>query len=134
MGKLKYALLRFMQGRYGTDSLNNFLLYGSIVIYILDIFFIKNFFVSLISQAMLILVIFRMFSKNWIKRQNENAIYLNLTKGIRRYFICMQKQLKDKDHTYFLCPNCKQIVRVPKGKGKIELTCPSCKTKFDRKT
>ncbi|MEG0168625.1 hypothetical protein [Anaerorhabdus sp.] len=134
MNKIKYALLRFMQGRYGVDSLNNFILYTSIGIYIIDIFFVKDFYLSIVSQLMVIVVIFRMFSKNWMARQKENATFLKLTKGIRRYFVCLQKQMKDREHAYFLCPNCKQIVRVPRGKGKIELICPTCKTKFERKS
>ncbi|MEG0177487.1 hypothetical protein [Anaerorhabdus sp.] len=134
MEKFKQAFIRFMQGRYGVDSLNNVLLYLSIGIYVLDIFFFKNIFMTLLSEVMLLIVIFRMFSRNWVKRQNENTLYLQYTKGIRRYFICLSKQLKDSEHAYFLCPKCKQIVRVPKGKGKIELECPSCKTRFERKS
>ncbi len=37
-------------------------------------------------------------------------------------------------YKYFNCPNCNQKVRVPKGKGKIEITCPKCRTTFIRKT
>ena len=42
-------------------------------------------------------------------------------------------QAADKDHKYFFCPKCGQSVRVPKGAGKIRVTCPKCGEKFEKK-
>ena len=43
-------------------------------------------------------------------------------------------RLKDRQHRYFDCPKCHQMVRVPRGKGKISITCPRCREKFVKKT
>ncbi len=134
MNKFKAAFLRFMSGRYGNDSLNNLIFGLSIVIYLVNAFFIRNYFVGLFSQLLLLVVLFRMFSRNWYKRQAENNKYMVLTRPIRLRISCLVKQFKDKDRRYFLCPNCQQIVRVPKGRGKIEIDCPKCHHSFERKT
>lgn len=34
-------------------------------------------------------------------------------------------------YCYYYCPNCKQQVRVPAGKGKVRITCPRCEHKFE---
>ena len=133
MEKFKQAIYRFMSGRYGNDNLNNFIFFVSIILYLLNLFFIREMWISIISELLLIFVLFRSFSKNWQKRQKENYVYMNSTSGIRKYFSCLKKQLKDKENRYFICPSCSQIVRVPKGKVKIEITCPKCHKKFDRK-
>lgn len=134
MNKLKAAFLRFMSGRYGNDNLNNLIFGISIVLYIINIFFIKNFFVGFISQLLLLVVLFRMFSRNWYKRQQENNKYIVMSRPIRLRISCFVKQLKDRDRRYFVCPNCHQIVRVPRGRGKIEIDCPKCHHNFERKT
>ncbi len=134
MNKFKAAFLRFMSGRYGNDSLNNMLFGISIGIYLINAFFVRNFFVGFVSQLLLLVVLFRMFSRNWYKRQAENNKYMALSRPIRLRVSCFVKQLKDKDRRYFLCPNCQQIVRVPRGHGKVEINCPKCHHSFERKT
>lgn len=133
MGKFKQAIYRFMSGRYGNDNLNNFLFVISIIVYLLNLIIIKQFWLTVVAEVLLIYILFRSFSKNWQKRQKENFAFMNATSGIRKFYNCFKQQIKDKDNRYFICPSCSQIVRVPKGKGKIEITCPKCHTKFDRK-
>jgi ribosomal protein L37AE/L43A len=77
----------------------------------------------LISYGFLAWAIFRMLSKNVYKRYEENRKYLRFL-----------DRWKDKEHRYYDCPKCKQTVRVPRGKGKISITCPTCKEKFVKKT
>ena len=43
-------------------------------------------------------------------------------------------RLKDRQNRYYTCPRCRQTVRVPRGKGKIAITCPRCKERFIKKT
>jgi ribosomal protein L37AE/L43A len=69
------------------------------------------------------IAIFRTLSRNTYKRYQEN-----------RKFLALQQRIKDRDHRYFSCPRCKQTVRVPRGKGKIAISCPKCKEKFIKKT
>ena len=118
---------RFMQGRYGTDKLNLALLVAGLVFSILSYFFIRvtplNLLLTLISYTFLGFSLFRCFSRNIYKRYEEN-----------RKFLLIFQRLRDKEHRYYDCPRCRQQVRVPRGKGKISITCPKCKEKFIKKT
>ena len=118
---------QFMQGRYGTDKLNLALLGAGVVCSILSAIFgwfvILSLLFTLLSYICLIWVIFRCFSRNTYKRYQEN-----------KKFLMFFQRLKDRDHRYYDCPRCRQQVRVPKGKGKISITCPKCKEKFIKKT
>ncbi len=124
--KLSYGMRRFMEGRYGTDKLNTALLVAGVVTSLLSAFIqipVLNLLLTLVSYALLGIVIFRSLSRNTYKRYQENRKYLNFL-----------QQVKDRDHRYFRCPKCRQQVRVPKGKGKISISCPKCREKFIRKT
>ena len=124
--KLGDKFRRFMQGRYGSDKLNTLILIiglmASILQLFMPIYWLRLVFM-LISYIFLFFAMFRMFSRNVYKRYEENRKYLRFL-----------DKLKDKEHRYFDCPRCRQAVRVPKGKGKIAITCPKCKEKFIKKT
>ena len=124
--KLKIGFSRFMMGRYGTDKLNIALLTVGLVVSLVCMFIkapLVNLILTVISYAFLFTVIFRSLSRNTYKRYQENRKYLMLL-----------ERFKDKEHRYFDCPKCHQQVRVPRGKGKIAITCPKCREKFIRKT
>ena len=125
-GKLGAGFRRFMQGRYGSDKLNTLILSIGLVASLLQLIMptagLKWAFM-LISYVFLAVAIFRMLSKNIYKRYEEN-----------RRFLRFWEQRKDRQHRYYDCPRCRQTVRVPRGKGKISITCPKCKEKFIRKT
>ncbi len=126
MNKLKAWLRRFMIGRYGTDKLNNLLLWIATADILLSLFLphgLPTLLAVLLAYALMGIVIFRSLSRNTYQRHKENRWYLNLL-----------ERLKDREHRYFSCPQCKQSVRVPKGKGKIAITCPKCREKFVKKT
>ncbi len=36
----------------------------------------------------------------------------------------------DPNYNFFTCPRCRAALRVPKGKGRIKITCPKCGEKF----
>lgn len=126
MGKFRMWLQRFMMGRYGTDKLNMVILAAGVVISLASVF-IRNPLIGLIlttaSYGLMIWAIFRCMSRNTYKRYREN-----------RRFLMMIDRIKDREHRHFDCPKCHQPVRVPRGKGKIAITCPKCKEKFIRKT
>ena len=126
MNKLKNWLRRFMIGRYGTDKLNNLLLWIATADILLSLFLptgLPTLLAVLLAYALMGIVIFRSLSRNTYQRHKENRWYLNLL-----------ERIKDREHRYFSCPQCKQSVRVPKGKGKIAITCPKCREKFVKKT
>ena len=131
---MKDKLIRFMYGRYGTDSFTKFLMGAGFGVVIVSIFF-NSTIVSYVGWAFIIYAYFRVFSKNHPKRYAENQAYLKYTAGIRT-FIARQKHLmaKRKTHRIYGCPSCKQKIRVPKGKGKIEVRCPKCSTTFIKRS
>ena len=124
--KMRVCMSHFMMGRYGTDKLNMTILMAGLILCILAMINslpILDLIFTVLSYGLMIWAIFRMLSRNTYKRYQENRKYLRLL-----------ERLKDREHRYFDCPRCRQPVRVPKGKGKIAITCPKCKEKFIKKT
>ena len=126
MNKLRSFFRRFMAGRYGTDKLNIAILTVGLVACLLGMILrlpLIRMLLTTLSWAMMFWAIFRSLSRNTYKRYRENRKYLRFV-----------EQLKDREHRYYTCPRCRQPVRVPRGKGKIAITCPKCKEKFIKKT
>lgn len=124
---------KLMYGRYGSDQLNIGILVLFWVFYILA--FVTGWeILSLLGMFCLILALLRTFSRKIDRRRAENARFLKMTAPLRGWFRLTRTKLKDKDHRYFKCPNCKQNLRVPRGKGKITVTCRSCGKTFTEKT
>ena len=126
MFNIKMSLHRFMQGRYGTDKLNTMILIVGLVFCVGSMCMPMGWPViamTLLAYVCSFVVIFRCLSRNTYKRNRENRQYLSFL-----------NRLKDREHRYFSCPKCRQSVRVPKGKGKISITCPRCREKFIKKT
>ena len=124
--KMAFGLRSFMAGRYGTDRLNMVILCAGLAASILSMLIPVqplNLIFWALSYALMILAIFRSLSRNTYKRYQEN-----------RKFLQFFDRLKDRQHRYFDCPKCRQMVRVPRGKGKISITCPRCKEKFIKNT
>lgn len=130
---MKEKFIQFMQGRYGVDKLNTHALYLVILLLIINIFF-NNFIIMIIGYVLWAIIIYRMFSRQIYKRYNENEKYLQLIRPVSQFFNLQKKRMSDRSHKYYRCPNCKQMVRVPKGKGKIVVTCPKCQNKFEKRS
>lgn len=126
-------LRRVMIGRYGVDQLSIALLVISVILTIVGIF-PKTYVLSTLALIPLLLCYFRTFSKNTRKRYEENQKFLSFWNPIRNTFTKRVERSKDKTHRFFKCPKCSKTVRVPKGKGKICITCPICKEEFIRKS
>ena len=125
-GRLSASFRSFMSGRYGSDRLNMAILCCGLAASILSSLFrnltMRTIFWAL-SYALMIWAIFRALSRNTYKRYQEN-----------RKFLLIFDRLKDRNNRYFDCPKCRQTVRVPRGKGKISITCPKCGTQFIKKS
>lgn len=130
---MREKLYRFMMGRYGADTLNKVLAYSAVVIVIFNLF-TRNMYVTLVSYVLWILCFFRMFSRNIYKRRKENQTFLKLVHPVTSRVSFLKRKLTDRANRYYHCPNCKQVVRVPKGRGTITITCPKCKSKFDKRS
>jgi hypothetical protein len=137
--KLNARFARFMQGRYGMDELAKAQSVFIWIILILSLVFswvpYLSFVLSILFWAAIIYMYFRVFSKNISKRYTENQKYLYY----RSKFFNKRERMK-KEHAqkgayrFFSCPGCKQRVRIPKGRGKICITCPKCRMEFVKRT
>ena len=128
--RLLYRFSDFMQGRYGMDGLYIPLLIASCAFTLVGTLFHLGIF-RLIGTALLLWLVFRTFSKNYAARQKELYAYYNLKNKISSFF---HKNPAAKDKRYFKCPKCKVKLSVPKGKGKIQITCVKGKHQFIKKT
>ena len=123
-----------MQGRYGADQMGQMLSAVSMVFLIISLFS-RNQAWFLLAVIGIVYNYFRMFSKNISKRYAENQKYLKMTAVIRRKLASWKSQLAQrKIYHIYRCPGCKQKIRVPRGRGKIEIRCPKCNTRFVKKS
>lgn len=131
---MREKLIRFMQGRYGMDYLGRFTIILGLAAIILSLF-IDSAILSILAWACIIYAYFRMFSRNIYKRSSENQAFLTKTYKIRCFFARQKNMMAQrKTHHIYKCPTCKQKIRVPRGKGRIEIRCPKCNTTFIKKS
>lgn len=153
---MREKLARFMYGRYGADNLNNMLFYLALLLCFTEVF-INSRALNLAVWICLFLSLYRSFSRDYAKRSLENQKFLQLLDrfpswfprfnnrsmgysqgsygyGYDQGYARPRKAARDKTKKIYKCPSCKQKVRVPKGKGKIMITCPKCHTEFQKRT
>ena len=130
---IRNFLSRFMAGRYGTDQLNTALMITYLALYLISILsgWAVLYWVALV---LVFVTLFRCLSRQVDRRRAENTKFLQVVRPVRRKLKNMMARIKDKDHRYFKCPNCSQYLRVPRGKGKITVTCRSCGASFQEKS
>ncbi len=124
---------RLMLGRYGADQLGMALLGVYLVLSLLSRL-MRSSLLGLLATACVVYAFYRMFSRQLERRRRENARFLELVRPIVHRYNVSKCRRNDKEHCYFKCPNCGQQLRVPKGKGKIQITCRSCGVSFEEKT
>ena len=129
--EMKERFRQFMVGRYGTDELNNFLTVAVFVVIVISLFIENK--ASVFATALLVYVYFRMFSRNYAARRAENAAFLKIKYKITGQFSKQAREQRKNFHIY-KCPQCKQKIRIPRGKGKIQITCPKCKHEFIKRS
>ena len=127
--------MRGRYGEYGSDELSKCLLWASLILIVLTLFTWGR--VRLIFDFLLIAVVvfcwFRLLSRNIPARRNENLKFLSATENLRRKFRQEKNILgQRKDYHFYTCPGCRQRIRMPRGKGRVEITCPRCHEKFVR--
>ncbi len=134
----KQRMLQFMQGRYGVDQLSGFLIWTAVVIAVITLF-VRIPLLQIVTWILIIYAYVRIFSKNTTKRYAQNQKFLDATWGIRKFFADIKYRIKygkqtTEPYRIYKCRKCGQKIRIPKGKGKIMITCPKCKYQFKKKS
>ena len=127
-----------MYEHYGGVRLNIFMVIVLLECAVINLIVGTGYFRVLLTSwefLLLILIYFRMFSRNDSRRYAENQKYLELENKVKRFF-GKQKYIQEqrKDFHIYTCPQCRQKIRIPKGKGKISIRCPKCGAEFVKKS
>ena len=150
----------FQQQRRGIDELSRTMLILALVLSIIGMIVSKSvgwlrIVLSLLSGALLVLIVIRMTSKNFNKRYQENMKYLTYETAVKDWFrrtfraksaggTYQAPRAKRagknptwaelKQYKYLICPQCAQRLRVPRGKGRIRVTCTHCGNVFETRS
>lgn len=132
-GKIRGALSRFMQGRNGVDNLGMWSLWAGVILNLLDMFMGTGL-LSLLGTALYIYAIWRMLSRNCYKRAEENRKFVTFTMGlstkVKQWFLRLKNS---RQYKYFKCPQCKVLIRLKRGSGEKQITCPKCGCQFSQR-
>lgn len=136
---MKDKFYRFMQGRYGVDQFAKFTMGVALVSIVLAILVntgsSAGSLLDMLGLVAIVYTYFRIFSRNIAKRAQENQKYLSATAKLRQRLNKEKNMMKQrKDYHIYTCPSCGQKVRIPRGKGKIEISCPKCHSKFVKRS
>ena len=134
---MRQRFAKWMMGRNGMDALNRLLSVLTLILLIVSMFVHGYAARILWSLAVLglIVVYFRMLSRNVYRRQQENGAYLRQRyKVTSAWHGAVDRWHQRRDYRFCKCPSCRTRLRVPRGKGKINIVCRKCGTSFQRKT
>ena len=137
MSRFRMWLQRFMAGRRGPDEFSRFLLIISVVLILVSGFMsgIAHAVIYFIGFACVVYCLYRVLSRNQYKRYQENIWYLKQKGAVVRWVRSVKDRWQQrKEYRFFRCPSCRALLRVPKNKGKLQLTCRKCGNRFERKT
>ena len=130
---IRNAIQRFMYGRYGNDQLNLFLMTLYLLLYLVSMV-VRSEPLYWVSFALLFFTLFRLLSRNLERRRMENIRFMRAAGPVINWIHFRRATRRDKEHVYFKCPSCGQRLRVPRGRGKITVTCRSCGASFQEKS
>ncbi len=131
--KIKNGLRNLMIGRHGADHFGMFTLTSGLILSLLGMWIGFPVF-SWFGLILYGYTVFRMFSRNHDKRNQENQKYIRISSGIKTSIVQFSRRLKNrKDYKYFKCPNCKVLLRLRRGCGEKEITCVRCGHHFSQK-
>ena len=130
---MREKFYRFMQGRYGNDQFNRFLMTLSLIVLGLSVIWKPQ--LCLAAVILLGWAYYRMFSRKVYTRAVENQRYLEIKEKVLIRLRREKRQLEQrKEYHIYKCPGCGQKVRIPRGKGKVEERCPKCAHTFVKKS
>ena len=139
---MRVWLQRVMAGRNGLDAFNRFLSIVTLVLIVLEMILswtVRNTrligLMNILILALLVYIYFRMFSRNIYRRQQENGAYLRRRYAVTSWWNGIRDRWNQrKDYKFYKCPSCRTRLRVPRGKGKLNIVCRKCGTSFQRRT
>lgn len=125
----RYRLMRFMSGRNGPDELFVLIFAVSVALAVVNIF-VRSYILQAAVYAVMLLALFRLFSRKTDRRRQENEKLLKLLSTFRRKKDFNEQKRADKCHVYKKCPSCKAVLRLPKRPGVHKTVCPRCGMEF----
>lgn len=134
MNRWNDRVRRLLYGRYGPDQL----MWALLVL--VGIFMLLRWLTGwrmwwIFSVLMLAICYLRVFSHDIMRRRAENEWFLRLWRPVaRRISLAREAARNVKTHRHFHCPKCGQPLRVPRGRGRLEIRCPRCGYCFKRRT
>lgn len=134
MSQFRERFSRFMIGRYGADKLSRFLIGFTFALIVAGIF-IRSYWVDIAALFLMVLSYFRMFSRNIGKRFEENQKFERISFRVTEFFKKWRFKFQQmRQYHIYKCPSCGQKIRIPRGKGKVNVHCPKCSTDFIKKS
>lgn len=135
---MRERISRFMHGRYGIDSYSNFLVVLALILMAAEILIPVTVVRSVLGVLGILCLAYsyvRILSRNSRKRYEENERFLKRTEVFRKMVTRWKSRMAQRrTHHIYKCPSCRQAIRIPKGKGKIAITCPKCQNEFIRRS
>ncbi len=126
-------VVRFMYGRNGYDKLSRALMIACMVVAVVNVL-LRSVILIGVETALIVYATFRVLSKNLCARRRENEAYCRFAGKVAKPFRLWRNKWRDrKTHVYRKCPHCKNVLRLPKARGKHTVNCPCCHTRFDIK-
>ena len=130
LDRLRNALMRFMYGRYGNDRLNQALCVMTLMLCVAEVLLgrvpVLGAVLHFLTTFLWFIVLLRMFSHNFDRRRAENERFLAVLGPLQQSLRQQKMRREDREHKYFTCKDCGAVCRVPRGRGKIIITCPKC--------
>ncbi len=123
--------MQWMAGRLGPDDLVRFSTDLAVVLCVVELF-VHTTWLGVASLVLLAYSVWRMSSKNLGPRARENERFLKMLGPVRPWFQNPRAAwTESRTYKHVTCPSCGQHVRIPRGKGKLRVTCPKCHEKFE---
>ena len=133
---IRRFLYNFFQGRNGFDTLAKATWAVTFVFILLSLIHgVVGYVFYVLSMVSLLYTLFRVLSRNLYKRGEENRRFVERTYRLRRFIADQRVRFSQrKEYKFFRCPTCHTYLRVPRGKGKLQITCRKCGNRFSGKT
>ena len=127
-------LADWMVGRNGSDELGICVSVVALVLLLINTF-VRTFVLSVFALLLVGYSCWRMSSRDVEARETENAVFLDFASPIMPWLRNPAAAAKEfRAYKHLTCPECGQRVRVPRKKGKLRVTCPQCRAKFEAKS